>query len=115
VLQVPCERLAVDPLHDHEEAAVVLAEVEDLRDMVVVDARDDARLVEEHRAELCRSGEVGADRLDGEELLETELPDEATEPDGAHPAARAEGEQLVPVEPGTGMKIRRDTPIVPSP
>ena len=52
---------------------VLLAEVEDLRDVDVLDPRRDARLVEEHRAGTVRRGELREDRLDGDELLEPVL------------------------------------------
>ena len=48
------ERVAVDLLHHEVEDVVLLAEVEDLRDVRVLDARRDARLVEEHLLEAQR-------------------------------------------------------------
>ena len=46
------ERLALDVVHDEEELALVGDDVERRHDVRVLDARGEARLVEEHRDEL---------------------------------------------------------------
>ena len=67
------ERIAVDPLHDEEGDVVLLAEIEDLRDVRVLDAGSDPRFVEEHPLELEIGGVLREDCLYGDELLEAVL------------------------------------------
>jgi hypothetical protein len=67
------ERVAVDPLHHDVEDLLLFAEVEDLRDVRVLDARRDARLVEEHLLEARVAAELRSDGLHREELLEAPL------------------------------------------
>jgi hypothetical protein len=62
------EVLALDELHRQVEAAVDLAEVEDLDDVGVVEAEGDLRLVDEHPRELGLVGELLADLLDDDAL-----------------------------------------------
>ena len=64
------ERLAVDPLHHDVEDLVLLAEVEDLGDVGVVDLGGERRLVEEHLLELRVLAERRQHRLDGHGLVE---------------------------------------------
>ncbi len=92
------ERVAVDVLHDQVEDLVLLAEVEDLRDVGVLDARSDARLVEEHLLEAHVRGELREDRLDGDELLEAVLASLARDPDARHPPLGDGAQQLVAIE-----------------
>ena len=83
----------------------MLADVEHLRDVGVVEARGDARLVEEHRLEAPLGGELLADRLDGDELLEPVLALQAPEPDRAHAAAGHVADHVVPIDPRTDRKL----------
>ena len=55
---------SVEQLHRQEVAAVDLAEVEDLDDVRVVQARRDARLAREHLDERGRAGVAGQDPLE---------------------------------------------------
>lgn len=56
--------LAVNELHGDEVGAVLFAELVDLRDVRVVEAGDDLRLVQEHLNELRVLGEVRQDSFD---------------------------------------------------
>ena len=67
------ERVAVDVLHDQVSDVVLLADVENLRDVRVLDARRDPRLVQEHLLKTRRPPRTRQDRLDGDELLEAVL------------------------------------------
>jgi hypothetical protein len=93
------QRVAVDPLHDEVEDVVLLPEVQDLRNVVVLDPRRDARLVQEHLLEAEVAGELGEDRLDGDELLEAVLALHPRHPDGGHAPLRDRTEELIAVEP----------------
>jgi hypothetical protein len=92
------ERLAVDPLHDEVEDLVLLAEVEDLGHVGVVDASRERGLVEEHLLELRVLGERRQHRLDGDGLLEPARALLAGRPNGRHPALRDWDEELVTTE-----------------
>jgi hypothetical protein len=74
---------------------VLVAEVDDLDDVRVVDARGEARLVEEHGLELGVVADRREHRLDGDELLEAPRSDHARGPHGRHPAVRDGHEDLV--------------------
>ena len=76
---------AVDPLHDDVEDLVLLAEVEDLGDVGVVDLGGERRLVEEHLLELRVLAERGEHGLDGHGLVEAARPPLTCGPDGGHP------------------------------
>ena len=93
------EGVAVDVLHHEVEDVVLLAELEDLRDVRMDDPRGDARLVEEHLLEVRFGDELGLDRLDREQLLEAALAAKARKPDARHAARRDRAEQLVAIEP----------------
>ncbi len=54
------KRVAVDVLHHEVGRLVLLADVEDLRDVRVLDARGDAGLVEEHLLEVRVRGVLRA-------------------------------------------------------
>jgi hypothetical protein len=64
--QVP----AVDQLHHQEEPAAGLADVEDLDDVVVVEAHRDVGLVDQHVAELLVGVEGGEDPFEDHHFLE---------------------------------------------
>jgi hypothetical protein len=76
----------VEVLHGDPVGVVVLAEIEDLRDVRVVDARGDAGLVEEHVDELVVLDEVRVDALDRDPLLEAAGPVHAREVHARHAA-----------------------------
>ena len=92
------ERVALDVLHGQVEDLVLLAEVEDLRDVRVLDARGDARFVEEHLLEAHVRRELREDCLDGDELLEAVFAPLPRDPDARHPALGDGAEQLVAIE-----------------
>ena len=58
------QRLALYRLHHQEVAVAVPADLDDPRDVRVVEQRPDARLIEEHPDELLLRGQVGQDPLD---------------------------------------------------
>ena len=60
----------MDVLEGDEEAVVDLTEVEDLRDVRVLQLHGDLRLVDEHRDELFVLGDVREDAFHREEALE---------------------------------------------
>ena len=80
------EGLAVEVLHGDPVGVVVLAEIEDLRDVRVVDARGDAGLVEEHVDELIVLDEVRVDALDRDPLLKAAGPVHAGQVHARHAA-----------------------------
>ena len=92
------EGLSVDQLHRMVEDAAVLTDLEDARDVLVVDLRGDPRLVQEHVAELTIVAVRREDRLQRDETLEAMFARQAREPDGAHAALREHAEQLIAVE-----------------
>ena len=61
------ERRALDVVHDDEGLAVVEAELAHLHDVVVLDRRREARLVDEHREEALVGREVPMRSLDGDQ------------------------------------------------
>ena len=80
------ERLAVEVLHGDPVRVLVLAELEDGRDVRVRDARRDARLVEEHVHERLVLDQVRVDALDRDPLLEAARPVHAREVHARHAA-----------------------------
>jgi hypothetical protein len=78
---------------------VLLAEVDDAGDVEVLDARGDARLVEEHLPETVVRRVLRQDGLDGDQLLEAVLAALARNPHARHTALGERPEQLVAVEP----------------
>ena len=79
--------LAVDELHGDEVLLVELAEVEDLDDVRMVEARRDARLVEEHLDEAWRRAEsCGRMRLTTTSFSKPSTPGLAAEEDLGHAA-----------------------------
>ena len=92
------QRLAVDELHRVVDEPSVLADLEDARDVLVIDLRGDLRLVEEHVAELPVVRVGLQDRLESDEPFEPELAGHAREPNRTHAALREDAKQLVTVE-----------------
>ena len=80
------ERLAVDVLHDEEELAVGRDDVDRRDDVRVLDARGEARLVEEHRDELGILGELRMQPLDRDGAREADRAEQAAEVDRRHAA-----------------------------
>ncbi len=101
------ERVSVEPLHHDVEQPVLLAEVDDLRDVRVNDARSDARLVEEHAPKLGMARVLREDELDGEQLLEAVHTLKARSPHRSHAPLRDRVEELVTMHPVAGTQ-RRD-------
>src|SRR5688572_19680801 len=89
------EGIAAHPLHDEVERAALLRELVDLADVRMMNARRDARLVEEHALELGLACEMRKDRLDGDELREPALAMETCCPNARHSTSRDRYEQLV--------------------
>src|SRR5262249_8616356 len=90
--------LAVDELHRVIEDAAVFTDLQDPRDVLMIDLSRDARLIEEHVAELAIGAIARKDGLQSDQSLEPVLARHACEPDGAHTALREDAEQLVAVE-----------------
>src|SRR5450432_1613589 len=102
------ERLAIHPLHDQEQNAVLFSEVEDLGDVGVADARGERRLVEKHLLEQRIVADRGQHRLDGDDLLKPSGPLHAGRPDRGHPAAGDRHQELVPAKHVAGTDIAED-------
>ena len=98
LLRDPAHVLAVDVLHGDEVRAALVAEVEDLRDVRVVQPRRDPGLVQEHLHELLVLGEVRQDPLHHQLLLEALEADLARQMDLGHPAHGELPDQLVLTE-----------------
>ncbi len=98
VLEHRAEVLPVEVLHDHEEAGLVVSELVDRDDVRMMEARNDARLVEEHVAELALAGEVREHLLHDDRAIETERAFLSSEVDLRHASCREEAEQLVTTE-----------------
>ena len=92
------KRHAGDILHRHVERAVLLAEVVHGGDARMVDAAQDLRLVEEHRANGLGRRVLRQDRLDRDELLERAWSLAPAEEHGAHAAALELVQDLVGAE-----------------
>ena len=101
------ERVAVDPLHDDEGALLLLADVDDARDVAVLDARGNARFVDEHLLEARILRVLGQDHLHDDEALESLSAAETGEPHRGHAAVRQRAQQLVPVETVTRLELSR--------
>jgi hypothetical protein len=82
------ERLPLDVLHHEEDLALGGDDVERLHDVGVVDARDEARLVQEHRDELGLPGHLGVQPLDGDGPREADRGQQASDVHRAHAAGR---------------------------
>ena len=94
----PRERLAVDVLHDEEEPLVSLDDVDHRHDVRVTNARDDPRLVHEHRDELLILQVVRVEPLDGDRPTEALRAEQATEMDRGHAARGELVEERVPTD-----------------
>ena len=73
----------------------------------MVDARREARLVEEHLDELLLVREVRVQPLDRDEALKPADAEDAGQEHGRHAARRDLGDQLVPVEPLMPSAIKK--------
>ena len=80
------ERLATDVLHHEEQLVLAHDHVERGDHVGVLDARGEARLVEEHRRELGVVRVLRMQPLDGDGPEEAGGPDEAAQMDSGHPA-----------------------------
>ncbi len=87
--------LAVDELHRVEERVADLTEVEDLRDVRVLELRREARFVEEHRDPARIVIALGPDALEDHVALEACETIRAREEDFGHASLRQTSEQLV--------------------
>ncbi len=92
----------MDVLHREEVVALLDADVEDLRDVRVMELGREPRFVEEHVHELRVVDELRHDPLDDHELLEALDALGAREEQLRHPAHRDLADELVPAERGTG-------------
>jgi hypothetical protein len=91
--------LAADLVHRDEVAAFVFADLVHLHDVRVMNARGDARFVEEHRHERFLTAEVFVDQLDRDQPLESTGPLGATEIQIGHAAFTELGEDAVASDP----------------
>src|ERR1043165_3397983 len=70
----------------HQEWSVVFTQVVQLRDVRVMQARCDLRLLDEHTSQCWIGGQLSMQRLDGDELAESARP---LRPCGVHRADTA--------------------------
>src|SRR5262249_1352825 len=89
------ELLADDVLHRDVRDAVVLVDVVDVDDVRVVEQRADARLVEEHLDDPRIVGELGAQPLDHDFLLEAGHRGLPRQVDPGHAAGRQPADERV--------------------
>ena len=80
------ERHAVNPLHDQEQDAVLLAQVENLDDMRMSNLRSERGLVQKHLLELLVFAQLRQHRFDGDDFLKTARALEAGRPYHCHSA-----------------------------
>ncbi len=100
----PQQRLAVDVLHDEEKLAALRDDVDGLDDVRVADARDDARLVQEHRDEVRIPGVALVKALDGDDAREAGGSDLPCEVHGGHASGRNFAAEGVPPSDGAAQR-----------
>ena len=86
--QQPVDVRPLDELHREEQLATVLAEVEHLHDVGVVQLRGELRLVDEHGDEVRVAGKLREDALESEALAEPVRPLAGGDEDLRHTAHR---------------------------
>ena len=91
-------RLALQVLHRHEELAAFASELVHRDDVRVMDARDDARFIEEHRDERRLPREVRQDAFDDDRPLEAMRPLHTAKEDLRHSTTREVPRDLVATE-----------------
>ncbi len=89
---------SLDPLHREEQHPVVLAEIEDLRDVGVANLGREARLVQKESLVYGIGAEARQDRFEGDHLLEAAAASQSRGPYRGHPARAHAHEQLVATE-----------------
>jgi hypothetical protein len=86
----------VNVFHDEEEALLALDDIDHGHDVWMTDARDDARLIHEHRDELGVLEVVRMQPLDRDRASEPDGAEQSPEMDRRHPARGELIEQRVP-------------------
>src|SRR6185295_6094752 len=100
---------AVDVFHRQVVIAIDHIDVEHRGDIVVIEHRDQARLVEEHRARLGIGGAALAQDLERDVALELAGAHAARQIDIRHPTLRQRPEELVAPQPIRQQLIRTHT------
>ena len=90
--------------HHQEQVVVGLHDVERRDHVRVADARNQARLVEEHRDEIRVLREVSVELLDRDRPREAFRSDEAPDVDGGHPARRDLPVERIPSDDPLGSR-----------
>ena len=90
---------AVDVAHHQEELVVLGDQIDDLRDVRVVDPCGEARLVDEHRPEVCGLRQVRVHALDRDDAGEALRADDPAEVHTRHAARRDPRAQFVAADP----------------
>ena len=85
-------------LHDQEVRAVVLAEVEHLHDVLVIEPHADERLAQQVADAVGVVADLLAQDLDRDQLLEPRCPARAGEIDLAHPTEPEQPQEVIPPE-----------------
>jgi len=99
--------LPAQVLHREIAGAVHRPAVEDLADVRVIDARDDARLGEEHLLEALVPGVLRVHHLEGNPLREPVVAAKLSQVDARHPPVRDVPEEGVPPKPLRLVRDRR--------
>jgi hypothetical protein len=100
------ERLALYVIHDQRQLAVLRKDIEDRHHVGVADARDQTRLVDEHRREVGVFCAMGQHALDRDRAREPDLADQPAEVHRGHAAGRDLTEQDVPSNDGARLLVR---------
>ena len=103
------QRLALEVLHDEKRRLILLADVEERADVAVTQLGDGTRLALEALAQFRCGGDVGRQRLDGDDAIEACV---CGLVDLAHPPRADGAEDLVRAEARAGGEGHGWTPIV---
>ncbi len=101
------QRIALDVLHHQEVAGLAGTDLEDGHDVRMMNARRDARFVEEHLDELFLTGKVRVEPLHRHEALEAADAREAREIHRRHAAGRNFADEFIAIDalsPRAGSK-----------
>ena len=103
----PMQRLPVEILHGDEVLFSELPDLVGLDQVRVIEARGEARLVEEHRERFGIVRQVGANPLDHDELVEPEIGGAARdrEIDVRHPTLAERSDQAIFPELRVGRRV----------
>src|SRR5687768_17765099 len=85
-------------VHYEVRLTLVVSDVHDAHDVWMVDARRDARFLEQHLTGFAAAAEMRAQHLDGEQATKAAVAGDAGEVNGSHAAASEARQDLVATE-----------------